>query len=190
MPTEMEYRTSPPDAPFCGVRFRVDAVYQRTVAELLARSSAFWLIFAPLAKDATPERMAEVVERLRSETSKREFEELAVALVVMADVDKRRRGLRKSIVPLLKEEVVMQSWVYKQGLEKGLKQGIEQGIEQGVEKGQLTGVRLALRRVLDRRGLPLSPELETRIEGCSDFETLSRWLDAAIAAESAAEALK
>ncbi|HLM71157.1 MAG TPA: hypothetical protein VK459_00640 [Polyangiaceae bacterium] len=189
MPDEMEYRTSPPDAPFCGVRFRVDAVYQRTVAELLARPSVLWLIFAPLARDATPERMAEVVEKLRAETSQREFEELAVALTVMADVDRRRRGLRKSIVPLLKEEVVVQNWIYKQGLEKGLEKGIEKGIEKGTESGQLREARLLLRRVLERRNLPLSAELAARIESCSDLATLRRWFDSAVVAASAAEAL-
>jgi hypothetical protein len=33
-----------------GTRFRIDAVYQRTVAELFARGSPFWLAFTPLAR--------------------------------------------------------------------------------------------------------------------------------------------
>ena len=37
-PDEGSYRTSPDGAPFSGVTFRIDAVYQRTVAELEARS--------------------------------------------------------------------------------------------------------------------------------------------------------
>ena len=100
------------------------------------------------------------------------------------------------------DEAGLEEELYRQALEKELEQGLEQGFnlafklgfkrgfKQGFKKGQLSGVRLALRRVLERRGLQLSPELDARIEGGSDFETLSRWLDAAIGAESTAEALK
>jgi hypothetical protein len=75
----------------------------------------------------------------------------------------------------------MQNWIYKQGLEKGL--------EKGTEAGQLREARMLLRRVLERRNLPLSAELEARVESCSDLATLRRWFDAAIGAASAAEAL-
>lgn len=119
-PEEGSYRTSPAAAPFSGVTFRIDAVYQRTVAELEARGSPFWLIFAPLAVDADEEGMKRVVTLLRERTSLRVREELAVAMVVMADVDQRRRGLRDVIVPLFEEEKVMESWLYKQGEEKGI----------------------------------------------------------------------
>jgi hypothetical protein len=138
-----EYRTSPPDAPFSGVHFRIDAVYQRTVAELEAKDSPLWMIFAPLSVDATPARMVQVVEGLRRQASPREFDELAVALTVLADADRRRRpGLRQAIVAQLPEELIMQSWVYKQGLEKGVEKGIEKGIERGLRP---------LERLLERR---------------------------------------
>jgi hypothetical protein len=128
-----EYRTSPPSGPFCGVQFRIDAVYQRTVAELEARGSPLWLIFAPLAIDADPAQMEHVLGELRARTSPREFKELAVALSVIADADKRRRGLREVVVSLLNEEVVMQSWVYRQGEQKGIEKGIEKGVGRGIE---------------------------------------------------------
>jgi hypothetical protein len=94
-PTWGRYRTSPPDVPFSGVRFRIEAVYQRTVAELEAKDNPLWMIFAPLAVDATRKRMAQVVAALRKKTSRRAFDELAVALTVVADADRRQRpGLR------------------------------------------------------------------------------------------------
>jgi hypothetical protein len=118
-----EYRTSP-DAPegepFSGVKFRIDAVYQRTVAELEARGSPLWMVFAPLAVDADPERMKAVLDKLRAETSRRDFGELAVALTVVAAKDKRQRGLREGILALLKQEDVMQSSVYKMGKQEGV----------------------------------------------------------------------
>lgn len=128
-PAEGSYRTSPASAPFSGVTFSIDAVYQRTVADLAARGNPFWLIFAPLAVDADKEAMERVVALLRERTSREVREELAVGLVVMADVDRRRRGLRSVIVPLLKEEKVMESWLYKQGEEKGEKRGEKRGAE-------------------------------------------------------------
>ena len=67
--------------------------------------------------------------------------------------------------------------------------GLKQGLEKGVDQGQLLGTRAALRRVLARRQLPLSTEDEARIEACADLATLERWLDQAIVASSAAEAL-
>ena len=76
-----------------------------------------------------------MIEALRLQTSRREMEELGVAMSVLADADKRQRGLRGVITSLLPEEVVMESWVYKQGKEKGLEQGLEQGLEKGIAKG-------------------------------------------------------
>ena len=65
----------------------------------------------------------------------------------------------------------------------------EEGLEKGVDQGRLLGERAALRRVLARRELSLSPEDEARIEACADLATLERWLDQAVVASSAAEAL-
>jgi hypothetical protein len=133
-PAEGEYRTSPDDAPFSGVSFRIDAVYQRTVAELAARKSSLWMIFAPLAVDAEPERMKEVLERLRAETSPREFGELAAALTVVAAKDKRHRDLRGAILSLLTEEDVMESSVFKLGEQRGEQRGEQKTIVRLYEK--------------------------------------------------------
>jgi hypothetical protein len=133
-PEKGEFRTSPDDGLFSGVSFRIEPVYQQTLAHLEAKGSRLWLIFAPLAADATPESIAAVVQRLRREVPAQEFEELSVAMSVLADTDKRRRGLREVIVSLLPEEIVMESWVYQQGLDKGIERGIERGIEKGIKK--------------------------------------------------------
>ncbi len=133
-PEEGAFRTSPDDAPYAGVGFRIEPVYQRTVAQLAAKGSLLWMIFAPLAIDATPDGMAEVIEGLRRDASPREFEELSIALTVMADADKRRRGLRDVIVSLLPEEIVMESWVFKQGIEKGIEKGSRQELSRMFER--------------------------------------------------------
>jgi hypothetical protein len=131
-PEEGEYRTSSGAAPFSGVRYRIDAVYQRTVAEITARGP-LWSIFAPLAIDADPVQMKRVLSELKATTEPRDFTELSAAMTVMADADKRRRGLSKVIIPLLDEEVVMQSSVFKMGVEKGIEEGLEKGLEKGLE---------------------------------------------------------
>jgi hypothetical protein len=132
-PEHAEYRTSPLGSAFSGVSYRIDAVYQRTIAELSARESPLWLIFAPLAIDADADGMARMIELLRAKTPPRDFEELSVAMTVMADADKRKRGLRGILVSLLKEEIIMESWVYRQGMEKGVEQGVEKGVEKGIQ---------------------------------------------------------
>ena len=52
-PEEAAYATGWPEASFGGVHMRIEAVYQRTVAELRARGGLLWLVFTPLATDAS-----------------------------------------------------------------------------------------------------------------------------------------
>ncbi|WP_437574138.1 hypothetical protein [Sorangium sp. So ce887] len=66
---------------------------------------------------------------------------------------------------------------------------VEKGIERGQQQGRVTEARAALRRVLARRGLALSPAQEARIDDCSELVTLERWLDQAVTSASAEEAL-
>ena len=56
-------------------------------------------------------------------------------------------------------------------------------------KGRLAEARAILRRVLARRGLELSADDETRIDACTTLATLEHWIDEAVVASSAAEAL-
>ncbi|WP_437826555.1 hypothetical protein [Sorangium sp. So ce1153] len=65
----------------------------------------------------------------------------------------------------------------------------EEGIKRGQQQGRLTEARASLRRVLARRGLALSAALEAQIDGCSELATLQRWLDQAVTAASAGDAL-
>jgi hypothetical protein len=178
-PTRGVYRTSPPGEPFTGVTFRIDAVYQRTVAELSARGSPFWLVFAPLAVDADARAMERVVATLQDGQDERRFAELAVALTVMADADKRRRGLRNAIIPLLKKEIVMESWVFKQGRVEGRAEGRAEGEARGKADAVLV--------VLKGRGIPVSGDARGRILACTDTAQLDVWLERALAAASVAD---
>ncbi len=67
---------------------------------------------------------------------------------------------------------------------------IEDLVKFGEDRGALRNERSTLRRVLALRKLEPSAEQEQQIAACKDLETLHRWLDQAIFAESAAEALR
>jgi hypothetical protein len=67
--------------------------------------------------------------------------------------------------------------------------GEEFGFNKGHEKGRLAEARSALRRVLVRRSLALSPDQEARIEATEQLAQLERWHDQAVTAPSADEAL-
>ncbi len=62
-------------------------------------------------------------------------------------------------------------------------------VEKLRDEGRLTQGRAVVRRVLALRGLATSAADEARIDGCADLATLDRWLDRAVTAQSAAEAL-
>ena len=69
-------------------------------------------------------------------------------------------------------------------------EGLDEGLKTGVDKGRVAEARSALRRVLARRRLVLGADDEARFAACTDLLTLERWLDQAVDAASAAEALK
>ncbi len=66
----------------------------------------------------------------------------------------------------------------------------EEGREEGHLRGCVSEARAALRRVLIRRGLAISPAELARIETCEDVDMLRRWHDQAVVAASTADALR
>lgn len=67
---------------------------------------------------------------------------------------------------------------------------IAQGREAGLRDGQVSEARRSVERVLSKRGLALTEAQRTMLAGCSDLGTLERWLDQAITAQSADDALR
>ncbi|WP_433927586.1 hypothetical protein AB3662_31280 [Sorangium cellulosum] len=61
--------------------------------------------------------------------------------------------------------------------------------DQLIKEGQLTEARAVLRRVFAGRGFAPTAALEARIDACSRLTTLHRWLDKAVTAASAEDAL-
>jgi hypothetical protein len=83
------YGTDWPELPWSGMRFRVEAVYQRTVAELRARGGLLWLVFTPLARDASAAAMQDVIEEIQRRVPEPNEARAALytALLVMAEID-------------------------------------------------------------------------------------------------------
>ncbi|MBK8257639.1 MAG: hypothetical protein IPK82_33835 [Polyangiaceae bacterium] len=133
------------------------------------------------------------VDALRARANGRELEELLVAMVVMAEIDKRSRNLREVILPLLREETVMQNWFYKQGEARGEARGREAGQAlgeaRGEARGKAVGEATALLRILERRGIAVPPEAREKILTCTTTAMLETWLDRALTAAGIDEVL-
>jgi hypothetical protein len=104
-PEEHTLRTGWRRRRFSRTHFRVDAIYQRTVAELYARGSPFWLAFTPLSPDATVEAMRGVVAAIRAAAPVDDERcDLFAALMVLADVDPWGHHLQEEIEAMIEEE--------------------------------------------------------------------------------------
>ncbi|APR85785.1 Hypothetical protein A7982_11134 [Minicystis rosea] len=138
LPRRGERRTSWPGSPFSGVRYRIDAVYQRTVAELRARGSVLWLSFTPLARDATPATMREIIEEIRVRAlNEEERAELYATLVVLASVDPWGHNLEREIImsveektyERLKQTPIIGAW-FVEAEQKGIEKGVAHLLQQ------------------------------------------------------------
>lgn len=96
-------------------------------------------------------------------------------------------GLLRGIVDdekltLLQEIIKMlDPWANFQPRTKWERESFSAGISEGAAK--------ALLRILSARNLPLADEQRRRIEQCQDAQQLERWIERALSARSAAEAL-
>ena len=73
------------------------------------------------------------------------------------------------------------------GVGSKVRSGVGSRVRSG---GRIEAERATLRRVLALRKLGLKADGEARIEACTDLATLQRWLDQAVLAASADEALQ
>jgi hypothetical protein len=64
------------------------------------------------------------------------------------------------------------------------------GKKLGLDEGKVAEARKAVERVLRRRGLTVTDAQAAQIATCDDLDTLERWLDLAITATTADEALR
>jgi predicted transposase YdaD len=107
----------------------------------------------------------------------------------MAVVAAAMRGRYESMVTAM-EQASLEPVIIEDLVKFGEDRGYERGRLEGEEQGRLEEERATLRRVLALRKLGLKAEGEARIDACTDLATLQRWLDQAVFAASADEALQ
>ncbi|WP_437952631.1 hypothetical protein WME98_19385 [Sorangium sp. So ce296] len=155
LPASGERRIAWPGRPFSGARFRVDAVYQRTVAELRARGSVLWLVFAPLARDATAAALREVVAEIHARAATAEERaELYTALLVMATVDPWGHTLHKELVKMVedKEEgLLRRTPIIGEMIIEAEQRGELRGEQRGEQRGKQEAILELLGRLFARR---------------------------------------
>ncbi|WP_044964193.1 hypothetical protein [Sorangium cellulosum] len=151
-----------PGRPFSGAHFRIDAVYQRTVSELRARGSVLWLVFAPLARNATVAALRTIVAEIHTEAATAEERaELYTALLVMATIDPWGHNLLKELVMMVedKEEGLLRRTpiigemiieAERRGEERGEERGERRGEERGERRGEERGKQQAIAELLGR----------------------------------------
>lgn len=159
-PEEGEYGTDWPELPWSGTRFRVEAVYQRTVAELRARGGLLWQVFAPLARDATVPAMRAVLDEIRARTAPDEVRAaLYTALLVMAEIDPWGHNLRKEIAAMMQADDLE---IYK--LSPTLRAAFEEGEREGELRGELKGeLKLLKEAFSEQMGRSPTPDEEAAL---------------------------
>ncbi|HTN89693.1 MAG TPA: hypothetical protein VL242_38720 [Sorangium sp.] len=192
LPRAGKRRTAWPGRPFSGTHFRVDAVYQRTVSELRARGSVLWLVFAPLARDATAAALREVVTDIHAAANTAEERaELYTALLVMATIDPWGHNLRKELIKMMedKEEGLLRRTpiigeMIIEAEQRAEQRGQERGKQEAIAEllGRLFARRLGRRpnaeeeRSIIERARALGPgEVEDALLDL-EGEALVRWL--------------
>ena len=131
-PGEHVYHWSWPPAAQRGFTFNVEPVYQMTTAALLARDRVWW-VFAPLAVDASREKIGEVLRILspllnneRDPQQRQRQADMAAVMAILAEKRYKDRGLADFIVTSM-EEVIMSSSLAERIEARGRVKGREEG---------------------------------------------------------------
>ncbi len=96
---------------------------QRTVVELRARGPLLWLVFTPLATDASAASMGEVLAEIRERVPQlEERADLLAALLVMAEVDPWAHNLWEEIKAMMlaeEREIYLTSRTFREAFDEG-----------------------------------------------------------------------
>ena len=167
------HRVTPAHFPFLWIAANELPLADELVPFLIARSGRPLDAFVRWVKTRRPiEWLLRMLEYLPMSTSA--LDDLRLYTIEKTD-DPARLARRRMVA----------EWMLEASPEVG-----EKLIEKGVEKGRMEEERSTLRRVLALRKLALSPDDEARIDACISLETLRRWLEQAVVADSTAEALR
>lgn len=174
---ELQFRTSRKVSSFNGVHLRVVAVYQHTVAELLAMPGRLWLVFAPIARDASIKTVQRAVKTVGKRARTRD--ELADLLATMAIVAESR-GATDAIQEMLMKAmddqgVTFTSKLYRRGRDDGMQAGlgpIQHQFERKLGRNLTEQERETLRQRLESVGAVRLGDVALDLEG----DALAAWI--------------
>ncbi len=93
-----QLQTSPEGAPFSGLHFQIDPIFCRSVNQLSSRGAGLWGAFAPLARDADPDRLWRQLIAMSAVITDPARLRLTFDLMGhLADLDPERRHLRETV---------------------------------------------------------------------------------------------
>ncbi|KYF72525.1 hypothetical protein BE11_46255 [Sorangium cellulosum] len=152
------------DSQVTHIERRLDkALRLRIDGEPRARGSVLWLVFSPLARDATAAALREVVAEIHAVAANAEERaELYTALLVMATIDPWGHTLWKELVTMVedKEEGLLRRTpiigemiieAEQRGELRGEQRGEERGEKRGEERGKQQAIAELLGRLFARR---------------------------------------
>lgn len=149
LPSIGYYRTSSPNEEFSGVHFRIEPIYLRTVAELEAMASAFWLVFTPLAIDADEPAIVRAIDLMYAWTNQRDFADLAATMYTIAQLKKDRPSYLDVIRSHQRRLMMLTNNWLIQGRREGRKEGRIEGRKEGRIEGRIEGQKLRRDMLLD-----------------------------------------
>ena len=176
--------------------YAIMKVWEISADELLQTGLIGLLPLLPLTNGGTePERLATTIATLYA-ADEYELLSLTKLLAGLVMKHKSQQDLLERLFAMYKD-IVEESWVYQQivqrGLEKGLEQGLEKGLEQGLEKGLEKGLGLgeqrALVAIIQRRFPDIVPTAKELIDGITDADTLEKLVGEVSVAQNAQDVL-
>jgi len=114
-----EHRTSSDTGKFSGVQFRFEAIYQKTVAEMEAMGSVFWLVFVPVAVDVDQDKLLRVIDTLKRSTTSEDYGDLIATMLEIAYMKKDRPELAKVILSHGRRDAIMFGSVWQEAKREG-----------------------------------------------------------------------
>ncbi len=87
------------------------------------------------------------------------------------------------------KDIVEESWVYQQIVQRGLEKGLEQGLEKGLEQGLGLGEQRALLAIIQRRFPAILQTAKELIDGITDADTLEQLVGEVSVAQNAQDVL-
>jgi predicted transposase/invertase (TIGR01784 family) len=118
----------------------------------------------PLAVLSATQEPNQLLAQVAQEVAKIEETELRQEIAACTQVLAGLRFKKDTIANFFREEIMQESVIYQDILQKGLAKGLEQGLEQGLNQGKKQEAIAMIMRPITRRFGSLDPDIRDRID--------------------------